>query len=74
MDNPATPVTHDFDFFSVEDMPMNNARVAFVTQTSDVFRDSGCYNTRETPDHKSYISWGGDNQLPYSLIRYIEED
>lgn len=74
MDNPATPGIHDFDFFSVEDMPMNNARVAFVTQTSDVFRDSGCYNTRETPDHKAYVSWGGDNQLPYSLIRYIEED
>lgn len=63
-----------FDCFSIEDLPVSNARVAFVTKTTEVFRDSGCYETRQTPDGKEYVSWGGDNQLPYSIIRYIEED
>lgn len=63
-----------YDWFSVEAIPMSNARVAFVTKTTEVFRDSGRYETRETPDGKEYISWGGDDQLPYSIIRYIEED
>lgn len=68
MNNPA------YDCFSIEDLPMSNARVAFVTKTTEVFRDSGRYETRQTPDGKEYISWGGDDQLPYSIIRYIEED
>ena len=63
-----------FDCFSVEDMPLSNARVAFVTKTTDVFRDSGCSNTRQTPDGKVYVSWGGNDDLPYSIIKYIEED
>ena len=65
---------HIFDCFSIENLPMSNARVAFVTKTTEVFRDSGRYETRQTPDGKEYVSWGGDNQLPYSIIRYIEED
>lgn len=63
-----------FDCFSIESLPMSNARVAFVTKTTEVFRDSGHYDTRTTPDGKEYVSWGGDDQLPYSIIRYIEED
>lgn len=63
-----------YDCFSVEEMPMSNARVVFVTKTTEVFRDSGSFNTRRTTDGKDYISWGGDDQLPYNLIRYIEED
>ena len=63
-----------FDCFSVENMPMNNARVVFVTKTSEVFRDCGRFDIRQTPDKKDYIGWGGDDQLPYSIIKYIEED
>lgn len=63
-----------YDFFSVEDLPMHNARVAFVTKTSEVFRDSGTFNVRQTPDNKEYVSWGGDDQMPYNILRYIEED
>lgn len=63
-----------YDCFSIEDLPLSNARVAFVAKTTEVFRDSGRYETRQTPDGKTYISWGGDDQLPYSIIRYIEED
>lgn len=68
MDNPK------YDCFSIETFPNMNARVMFVNKTSEVFRDANCFNERETPDHKKYISWGGDNQLPYNIIRYIEED
>lgn len=63
-----------YDCFSVENLPLSNARVAFVTKTTEVFRDSARFNTRTTADGKEYISWGGDDQLPYSIIRYIEED
>jgi len=64
----------DFDCFSVENLPRHNARVAFITKTTEVFRDSGTFNTRQTPDGKEYVSWGGDDQMPYNLIRYIEDD
>lgn len=64
----------NYDFFSVENMPVSNARVAFVTKTTEMFRDSGRYDTRLTPDGKEYVSWGGDDQMPYNLVRYIEED
>lgn len=63
-----------FDCFSIETLPLSNARVAFVTKTTEVFRDSCRFNTRTTPDGKEYISWGADDQLPYNIIRYIEED
>ena len=62
------------DCFSVEDMPLSNARVAFVTKTTEVFRNSNTFNTRQTPDNKEYVSWGHDDQLPYSIIKFIEED
>ncbi len=63
-----------YDCFSVELLPMSNARVAFVSKTSEVFRDAGTYNTRMTTDKKEYVSWGGDDQLPYEIIRLIEAD
>lgn len=62
------------DCFSIENLPLSNARVAFVTKTSEVFRDCGRYETRQTPDGKQYVSWGGDDQMPYNIIRYIEDD
>lgn len=68
MDNPF------YDCFSVELLPTLNARVAFVTKTTEVFRDSGHFDTRTTPDGKEYVSWGGTDQLPYDIIRLIEAD
>lgn len=62
------------DIFSIEDLPQSNARVLFVTRTTDIFRDGGKYEIRRTPDDKAYVSWGGDNQLPYSIIDLIESD
>lgn len=62
------------DIFSIEDLPQSNARVLFVARTTDIFRDGGKYETRRTPDGKAYVSWGGDNQLPYSIIDLIESD
>lgn len=63
-----------YDCFSVELLPMLNARVAFVSKTTEVFRDSGHLDTRITPDGKEYVSWGGSDQLPYDIIRLIEAD
>lgn len=53
---------------------MHNARVAFVTKTTEVFRDGYNFATRMTPDGKEYVCWGGDDQMPYNIIRYIEDD
>ena len=63
-----------YDCFSVELLPLLNARVAFVSKTTEVFRDSGHFDTRITPDGKEYVSWGGSDQLPYDIIRLIEAD
>lgn len=63
-----------FDCFSIEDLPLSNARVLFVTKTTEVFRNSGCSDIRQTSDRKEYVSWGDDDQMPYNVIRYIEED
>lgn len=62
------------DIFSVEDFPQQNARVAFVTKTTNVFREASNYPTRVTPDGKEYVCWGGDDNLPYGIIDLIESD
>lgn len=62
------------DSFSVELMPLSNARVLFVNQTNQIFRDSGNASVRCTPDGKDYVAWGADDQLPYKILKYIEED
>jgi len=63
-----------YDCCSVESFPMSNARVLFVNKTTEIFRDSGIFDTRVTPDGKEYKSWGADDQLPYNIINYIEKD
>ncbi len=62
------------DCFSVESLPQINARVVFVTKTNEIFRESGCFNTSETPDGKKYVTWGGNNNLPYDIVNLIEGD
>lgn len=61
------------DFFSVHDIPMSNARAAFVTRTYEVFRESGNPTTRNVCG-KEYVAWGADDQLPYKIIDLIESD
>lgn len=62
------------DFLSVETIPYTSASALFVTRTSQIFREGNCFNTRTTPDGKEYVAWGADDQLPYNIIRLIEED
>lgn len=68
------PATFIPDFFSVETLPRSNERVAFVTKTTEVFRDSGTSDIGTTPDGKQFVCWGGDNLMPYHLLDYIEAD
>lgn len=63
-----------FDCCSVEQLPRSNARVLFVNKTTEIFRDSGIFDTRRTPDGKEYKTWGADDQLPYNIINLIEKD
>ncbi len=73
---PPTPAkeVRFYDCCSIETLPMSNARVLFVNKTTEIFRDSGVYDTRFTPDKKEYKSWGADDQLPYNIISLIEKD
>ena len=63
-----------YDCTSVELMPMGNARVLFVNNTMEMFRDSGIFDTRKTPDGYEYKTWGADDQMPYNIISLIEKD
>lgn len=60
--------------FSVHDIPRTNARAAIVTRTTSVFRESSQLTTRRIKAGTEYISWGGDDELPYNIIDLIESD
>ena len=62
-----------FPWFSVEDIPMANARAAIVQRTVDVFRESRDLPLRTHLGH-DYVAWGADDQMPYNLISLIEGD
>lgn len=63
-----------FDTFSVHDVPRTNVRAAIVTKTGTVFREADEFNIVRTHDGKEYVSWGGDDELPYNIIDLIEKD
>lgn len=74
---PPSPPAKEIRFYdccSIETIPMSNARVLFVNKTTEMFRDSGIFDTRKTPDDKEYKTWGADDQLPYNIINLIEKD
>lgn len=68
------PGTGFFDTLSVHDVPRTNVRAAIVTKTNTVFREADEFNIVRTHDGKEYVSWGGDDMLPYNIIDLIEKD
>lgn len=62
------------DFISVHDLPLQNARVAIVTKTSEVFREHNDLSIARTPAGTEYVAWGNEDDMPYKIIDLIEAD
>lgn len=63
-----------YDSLSVHRVPRTNVSAAIVTKTTSVFRESNTLITNRTPDGTEYVTWGGDDMMPYHLIDLIEKD
>ena len=61
-------------FNSVEDLPGVNARAAFQSNSASVFREDVDIVPVRIDDNISYMPWGGDNNMPFDILRLIEDD
>ena len=59
---------------SVELLPNAKAQVAFVPDSSIVFREDTRLDVRTLPNGMKFIPWGADNMMPYNIILKIEDD
>ncbi|MDR9825359.1 hypothetical protein RCJ22_07060, partial [Vibrio sp. FNV 38] len=50
------------------------ARAAFTSDSSAVFKETTDTSPIKLNDKMEYMPWGGDNQMPYDILRYIEDD
>ena len=67
----------DFSFIpptSVGTIPGTNKSAAFTSKTSEVFKEEHNIAPIIINDRMKYITWGGDNQMPYNIIDLIESD
>ncbi len=64
----------DFSFSSIEQLPNAKAAVAFVPDSSTVFRVDSRLDVRTLPNGMRFIPWGADNMMPYNIISKIEDD
>lgn len=62
------------DTLSIHDIPMQNARVAIVTKTSEVFRENNDLRLCRINDRLEYVAWGAKDDMPYKIIDLIESD
>ena len=54
-----------YNFTSVEMIPELNAKAAFVTDSSRVFKDDVDITPIRLDDNTEYMPWGGDNMMPF---------
>ncbi len=66
-------MNYELDFQSVHQIPNAKASAAFVTKTSEIFREMEHPELRTFNGHE-YVPWGADDMLPYNLIKLIESD
>lgn len=64
----------DLNFNSVETLPGFNARAAFQVNSASVFKEDVDILPIPIDDKLSYVPWGGDNQMPFDILRLIEDD
>ena len=59
---------------SVETLPGINAKVAFVPDTTTLFKESIDTPNLVIDDKTSIVPWGVDNKMPYTILDKIEQD
>ena len=62
------------NFNSVETLPGFEARAAFTVNSATVFREDVDIVPTIVDDSLSYIPWGGDNNMPFDILKLIEGD
>lgn len=67
-------MNNNLNYNSVEIIPGVNAKAAFTTNTSTVFREERDICPITILNDKYYMPWGGDNQMPFNILRDIERD
>ena len=64
----------DFSFDSIAIVPELQARAIFHSDSSQVFKDDTDIPERVLDKNTSYIPWGGDDEMPYNVLKKIEDD
>lgn len=64
----------DINYNSVEIIPVLNASAAFSTDSQRVFKEDANIVPIKIDDDKEFMPWGGDNQMPYNILKLIEDD
>ena len=62
------------NFNSVETLPNLSARAAFQVNSSAVFKEDVDIVPVIINDTLSYMLWGGDNNMPFDILKLIEDD
>lgn len=62
------------NFNSVETLPNLSARVAFQVNSSAVFKEDVDIVPVVIDDTLSYVPWGSDNNMPFDILKLIEDD
>ena len=64
----------ELNFNSVETIPVLNASAAFKTDSGKVFKEDVDIVPVIIDETLSYVPWGGDNEMPYDILKLIESD
>ena len=59
---------------SIETLPNLSARAAFQVNSSAVFKEDVDIVPVVIDDTLSYMPWGGDNNMPFDILKLIEDD
>lgn len=62
------------NFTSIEELPALSAKAAFMVDSTSVFREQEDIAPVKVSDNLSYIPWGDDNEMPYNILKLIEND
>jgi hypothetical protein len=62
------------NFNSVENIPGVHAKAAFTVNSASVFREDVDTLPTIVDNSLSYIPWGSDNQMPFDILKLIEDD
>ena len=64
----------ELNFNSVETIANLNALVAFQVDSGKVFKEDCDIVPTIIDDTLAYMPWGGDNAMPYNILKLIEDD